>query len=105
MKQIVGNSDLELTIEKGKSSLGFVVIYFFQEGIPVDATLSPLFELISRRCPFSLFYKVDIDRIEESLLEKYKISSIPTILISNDGRILHKIQASTSKYKKKKFKV
>lgn len=87
----VALSDASLT----KAPLGFVIIYFYQKGTPVHDILTPIYEEISRRCPFSYFFKTNGEDLSDEDFDKYQIPSLPCFVIFSSGKIMEKIQVST----------
>jgi len=78
-----------------KAPLGYVVIYFFEDGSNVHNVLAPIFEEISRRCPFSLFFKLGIDDLTPEEQEKHQIISFPMFVVASLGEVKKRIQVST----------
>lgn len=48
-----------------------------------------------RNSKTSKFFKIEYEKITESIAEKYKIHTFPTFLVVKDGKILHNTQTET----------
>jgi len=94
VKSLRSGSDL-LDALNTKAPLGYVVVYVFEDGTPVHKILSLVFEEVSRRCPFSVFFMIDVQDVGESLLEKLNVVTFPTFLVVSLGQVKNRIQVST----------
>ena len=76
--------------EKGKA-----VVDFFAEWCMPCLMMAPIFEEVSEKFKNVKFCKVNIDE-NESLASKFKVMSIPTIVIFKDGKEAARITGALS---------
>ena len=86
---------LEVTIdsfdEQVLEATGPVLLEFFAEWCKPCARLRPELEQLEARFGERLtLATVDIDR-EDELADRYNIASIPTLLLLQDGEVVHKL--------------
>lgn len=78
-----------------KTPLGNVVIYMYEPGSNVHDQLVPIYEDISRKCPFSTFFTCSIDNLTEDEMSKLGVIVYPSFLIYDSGVQKQKLQASS----------
>ena len=71
---------------KEKIKEGKVVVDCFATWCGPCKMLSPILDQVARESEGISFYKIDIDEAE-SVAEEYEISSIPTILVFENGEL------------------
>src|SRR3972149_8210954 len=77
-------------IEKAKQGEGLIVIDFFATWCGPGKRLSPILLKLSAEHKKATFYKVNLDD-GEAICAKYKINSMPTVLLIKKGKTLKKI--------------
>ncbi len=90
---VSGQSELEITDEEFKDTINnskIAVIDFFAEWCMPCLILGPIIEDLSLSMKRVKFAKIDIDDNQE-LAEKYKIYSIPCLIIFKDGKEIDRI--------------
>lgn len=69
---------------------GVVVVDFFATWCGPCKMLAPVFESVSEEVSDAKFVKVDIDESLE-LAQKFGISTVPTMMIFKDGKVVDKL--------------
>ncbi|MCU9808156.1 thioredoxin [Paraclostridium sp. AKS46] len=69
---------------------GVVVVDFFATWCGPCKMLAPVFESVSEELNNAKFVKVDIDESLE-LAQKFGISTVPTMMIFKDGKVVDKL--------------
>jgi thioredoxin 1 len=76
------------------SSGGVVVVDFFAEWCMPCLMMAPVFEEIADKLGHKMkFGKINIDE-NNSLSNKFKIGSVPTVVVLKDGKEVHRIIGS-----------
>ncbi|WP_338982016.1 thioredoxin [Spiroplasma endosymbiont of Eupeodes luniger] len=75
---------------------GKVIIDFYADWCGPCKMLAPIFEQLSDEIKEVSFVKVDIDESQE-LAQRFNISSIPTLLIFDDGQLKRTLNGYKSK--------
>eukprot|EP01116_Phalansterium_solitarium_P001646 TRINITY_DN11460_c0_g1_i1.p2 TRINITY_DN11460_c0_g1~~TRINITY_DN11460_c0_g1_i1.p2 ORF type:complete len:117 (-),score=11.19 TRINITY_DN11460_c0_g1_i1:41-391(-) len=94
VKGVRNESELEDAL-RTKTPLGYVVIYFFQDATGTHNVLSPVYEDISRKCPFSTFFSANADCVSDAALLKHNVLTLPTFLVMFGGEARRKFEVST----------
>lgn len=82
--------DANPTVTEDQLMNGLVVADFWAPWCPPCTKMNPIFKKVSEEMKDSAtFLKIDLDDHKE-LSGKYKIKSIPTILILKDGKVVDK---------------
>lgn len=81
-----------------KTKEGVVLVDFFATWCGPCKMLAPVLEQLQNEMPDVCFYKVDIDS-EKELCERFKIMSVPTMVLFKDGKVV----AQTSGYSPKEM--
>ncbi|WP_339023880.1 thioredoxin [Spiroplasma endosymbiont of Agriotes lineatus] len=76
--------------------IGKVIIDFYADWCGPCKMLAPIFEQLSNEMKEVSFVKVDIDESQE-LAQRFNISSIPTLLIFNNGQLKRTLNGYKSK--------
>ncbi|GAA0865487.1 thioredoxin [Paraclostridium tenue] len=84
MAKIVNTGSFRGAVEENK---GVVVVDFFATWCGPCKMLAPVFESVSEELNDAKFVKVDIDESLE-LAQKYGISTVPTMMIFKDGKVV-----------------
>ena len=95
---MVNNSPLELTEKEFETfhKQGLVLIDFFAEWCMPCTMMSPIIEELSEKFKGKIkIGKVDISE-NESIAEKFGVSSIPTFIIFKEGKIVKQFSGLTS---------
>lgn len=71
------------------SGSGTILVDFFATWCPPCKKLTPILEKLSTELPDVIFLKVDVDA-QQDISESYNITSMPTMLIIRDGKVLSK---------------
>ncbi len=87
MAKIVNTGNFRGTVEDNK---GVVVVDFFATWCGPCKMLAPVFESVSEEVNNAKFVKVDIDESLE-LAQKFGISTVPTMMIFKDGKVVDKL--------------
>lgn len=85
-----------------KTSDGIVLVDFYADWCGPCKMLTPVLEALSSEMNHVTFYKVNIDD-EQELTKKFKIMSVPTILLFKDGTIVKQTLGYSPKELIKKF--
>lgn len=83
MEHLKKEEDFEQIIKKGK-----VVVDFYATWCGPCQLLGPVIEEVAKEEKGIQFVKVDIDQFM-NLTRKYKILSVPTIMVFEDGKLIH----------------
>ena len=86
----ISEQEFEETIN---NSYKLVVVDFFAEWCMPCLMLSPVIEEFADRMKDVKFVKINIDE-NESLAEKYKVSSVPTLVIFKEGSEIDRINGN-----------
>jgi thioredoxin 1 len=84
MAKIVNTGSFRGAVEENK---GVVVVDFFATWCGPCKMLAPVFESVSEEINDAKFVKVDIDESLE-LAQKFGISTVPTMMIFKDGKVV-----------------
>ena len=84
MAKIVNTGSFRGAVEENK---GVVVVDFFATWRGPCKMLAPVFESVSEELNDAKFVKVDIDESLE-LAQKFGISTVPTMMIFKDGKVV-----------------
>lgn len=87
MAKIVNTGNFRGAVEDNK---GVVVVDFFATWCGPCKMLAPVFESVSEEVSDAKFVKVDIDESLE-LAQKFGISTVPTMMIFKDGKVVDKL--------------
>ncbi|MEG0181309.1 MAG: thioredoxin [Romboutsia sp.] len=87
MANIVNTGSFRGAVEENK---GVVVVDFFATWCGPCKMLAPVFESVSEELNDAKFVKVDIDESLE-LAQKFGISTVPTMMIFKDGKVVDKL--------------
>lgn len=87
MAKIVNTENFRGAVEEDK---GVVVVDFFATWCGPCKMLAPVFESVSEEVSDAKFVKVDIDESLE-LAQKFGISTVPTMMIFKDGKVVDKL--------------
>lgn len=87
----ITKNDFEKLIKEGK-----VVVDCFANWCGPCKMLSPIIEELASELTNVKFYKLDVDQ-EEELAYEYRIMSIPTLLIFEDGKLTQTLVGFKSK--------
>lgn len=87
MAKIVNTGSFRGAVEENK---GVVVVDFFATWCGPCKMLAPVFESVSEELNDAKFVKVDIDESLE-LAQKFGISTVPTMMIFKDGKVVDKL--------------
>lgn len=87
MAKIVNTGNFRGAVEDNK---GVVVVDFFATWCGPCKMLAPVFESVSEELSDAKFVKVDIDESLE-LAQKFGISTVPTMMIFKDGKVVDKL--------------
>lgn len=80
----LSSDNFETAVSKGKS-----VVDFFATWCGPCKMLSPIVDAVSEQYDDISFYKVDIDK-EMDIAMKYKIMSVPTLIVFENGEAVGK---------------
>jgi thioredoxin 1 len=72
------------------------IVYFTADWCSPCKQLKPHYGRVSVMDPETNYYLVDVDKIDRSTVEYYKIQSIPQIFKMNKGEIIDVIEARTT---------
>ena len=84
MAKIVNTGSFRGAVEENE---GVVVVDFFATWCGPCKMLAPVFESVSEELNDAKFVKVDIDESLE-LAQKFGISTVPTMMIFKDGKVV-----------------
>lgn len=87
MAKIVNTGNFRGAVEDNQ---GVVVVDFFATWCGPCKMLAPVFESVSEELNNAKFVKVDIDESLE-LAQKFGISTVPTMMIFKDGKVVDKL--------------
>ena len=87
MAKIVNTGNFRGAVEEDK---GVVVVDFFATWCGPCKMLATVFESVSEEVRDAKFVKVDIDESLE-LAQKFGISTVPTMMIFKDGKVVDKL--------------
>lgn len=87
MAKTINTGNFRGTVEDNK---GVVVVDFFATWCGPCKMLAPVFESVSSEVDNAKFVKVDIDESLE-LAQKFGISTVPTMMIFKDGKVVDKL--------------
>lgn len=87
MAKILNTGNFRGAVEEDK---GVVVVDFFATWCGPCKMLAPVFESVSEEVSDAKFVKVDIDESLE-LAQKFGISTVPTMMIFKDGKVVDKL--------------
>ena len=87
MAKIINTGNFRGAVEDNK---GVVVVDFFATWCGPCKMLAPVFESVSEEINNAKFVKVDIDESLE-LDQKFGISTVPTMMIFKDGKVVDKL--------------
>ncbi len=87
MAKIINTGNFRGTVEDNQ---GVVVVDFFATWCGPCKMLAPVFESVSEELNNAKFVKVDIDESLE-LAQKFGISTVPTMMIFKDGKVVDKL--------------
>lgn len=87
MAKIINTGNFRGTVEENQ---GVVVVDFFATWCGPCKMLAPVFESVSEELNNAKFVKVDIDESLE-LAQKFGISTVPTMMIFKDGKVVDKL--------------
>ena len=87
MAKIVNTGNFRGAVEEDK---GVVVVDFFATWCGPCKMLAPVFESVSEEVSNAKFVKVDIVESLE-LAQKFGISTVPTMMIFKDGKVVDKL--------------
>ena len=87
MAKIINTGNFRGAVEDNK---GVVVVDFFATWCGPCKMLAPVFESVSEEINNAKFVKVDIDESLE-LAQKFGISTVPTMMIFKDGKVVDKL--------------
>jgi hypothetical protein len=85
-------TDFQLIL-KETNTTGKTVVYIYQEGTPNHYELKHTFDLISRECPYSKFYTLNIEKVEsaddsDEFVNNLNITSSPVFLVKGPERTI-----------------
>lgn len=80
----LNQSNFDTTLQEHS---GFTVVDFFATWCGPCKMFTPILESAAQKLPDVHFYKVDIDA-EMSLAERYRIMTVPTLLIFKGGKLV-----------------
>jgi len=97
---MVANNDKALEIserefEETINSKNIVVIDFFAEWCMPCLMMAPVIEELASKIPAVRFAKVNVDE-NQGLSQKFKISSIPCLIVFKEGKEIDKIIGALS---------
>ncbi len=87
MAKIINTGNFRGAVENNQ---GVVVVDFFATWCGPCKMLAPVFESVSEELNNAKFVKVDIDESLE-LAQKFGISTVPTMMIFKDGKVVDKL--------------
>lgn len=87
MAKIINTGNFRGAVEDNQ---GVVVVDFFATWCGPCKMLAPVFESVSEELNNAKFVKVDIDESLE-LAQKFGISTVPTMMIFKDGKVVYKL--------------
>lgn len=87
MAKIINTGNFRGAIEDNQ---GVVVVDFFATWCGPCKMLAPVFESVSAELNNAKFVKVDIDESLE-LAQKFGVSTVPTMMIFKDGKVVDKL--------------
>ncbi|EQK46457.1 thioredoxin [[Clostridium] bifermentans ATCC 19299] len=87
MAKIINTGTFRGAVEDNQ---GVVVVDFFATWCGPCKMLAPVFESVSEELNNAKFVKVDIDESLE-LAQKFGISTVPTMMIFKDGKVVDKL--------------
>ncbi len=87
MAKIINTVNFRGAVEDNQ---GVVVVDFFATWCGPCKMLAPVFESVSEELNNAKFVKVDIDESLE-LAQKFGISTVPTMMIFKDGKVVDKL--------------
>ncbi|MGL5651003.1 MAG: thioredoxin [Paraclostridium sp.] len=87
MAKIINTGNFRGAVEDNQ---GVVVVDFFATWCGPCKMLAPVFESVSAELNNAKFVKVDIDESLE-LAQKFGISTVPTMMIFKDGKVVDKL--------------
>ncbi|EQK43465.1 MULTISPECIES: thioredoxin [Paraclostridium] len=87
MAKIINTGNFRGAVEDNQ---GVVVVDFFATWCGPCKMLAPVFESVSEELNNAKFVKVDIDESLE-LAQKFGISTVPTMMIFKDGKVVDKL--------------
>ena len=97
MAKIINSNEFNNTVESG-----VVVVDFFATWCGPCKMLGPVFEELSTEINDIKFIKVDIDE-HEDLCRKYKVMSVPTLIVFDKGKEVKRNIGFIPKDKLKEF--
>lgn len=68
----------------------FVLIYFSADWCGPCKRIGPFIETLTRKYSLTL-YKINVDNVEQAIIDKYDIRSLPTIALFRHNRIYGKV--------------
>lgn len=89
-------SDMEITDEEFNSILNssnshkLIVVDFFAEWCMPCLLITPIIDELSEKMPEIKFVKINVDD-NQGLAQKYKVSSIPCLIIFKEGKEVSRI--------------
>lgn len=82
---------LEVTNDMDKIVSGTSVVYFTAEWCIPCKQLKPQYARAGTLDKLNNYYIVDVETIDKSYLELYNISSVPQMMIMEDGAVVKKL--------------
>ena len=87
MSRIINTEEFNVEVENASET---TVVDFFATWCGPCKMLAPVFESVSEELNNAKFVKVDIDESLE-LAQKFGISTVPTMMIFKDGKVVDKL--------------
>jgi thioredoxin 1 len=91
--QEISQNEFSKVINDSKNRL--VVVDFFATWCFPCTMMAPIFGRLAEKYKDVKFVKIDVDNAS-NLADKYEISSIPCIIFFKEGKVVDKIEGSTS---------
>jgi len=87
---------LEVTNDMEKVLENYAVVYFTAPWCGPCVALKPQFARAGTIDSLNQYYIIDVDQIDKSYLDEFKLQSVPHIFIMKDRRIVSEITAKTA---------
>ena len=100
MKDLTATEFSTLLLEQS----GFMLLDFYSKSCPPCSALAPVLEELQDELKNSIsFYKFDVVADDYKLSSEYKVTSVPTLMIFEDGKMIDRRTGSASKSEIKKW--